>query len=367
MTQSPSNTADLPAVPAPCESWRTLLAVTAAIVLMEMAVMFLLNTAEQLGLRLPFWLETTLDTAVMAATSALLFWFAWVKNLYQKLTEEKSRLWCEQRFNADLKRALDEHALVSIADVTGKIIFANEKFCAISGYRREELLGQDHRIVNSGYHDRNYMKAMWQTIAQGRIWHGEFRNRRKDGVHYWVDTTIVPFLNEPGKPYQYAAIRRDITELKATQARAQTLGERLKRLLDASPSVIYAHETPDDLTRCTYISGNARSTVGYSPDEMLADRNFWFHHLHPDVRANAVAQFETLLDRGQIALEYRFFVRSRRLPLDLRHRPVDLRRSRSRTGDCWFLDRHHGAQDHGTGVAAPAHGCRGECGHDSAD
>jgi PAS domain S-box-containing protein len=306
MTQSPSDTARPPTVPVPPESRRTLLAVTAAIALTEMAVMSLMNTAEQLGLLLPFWLEATLDTTVMAAASALLFWFAWVKKLYRQLGEEKSRLGCEQRLNADLKKALDEHALVSIADVTGKITFANKKFCEVSGYRREELLGQDHRVVSSGYHGRLYMEDMWRTIAQGRIWHGEFRNRRKDGSHYWVDTTIVPFLNEEGEPYQYAAIRRDITELKAAQARAQTLGDRLQRLLDASPSVIYAHEDPEDLTRCTYISGNAQRTVGYSPDVMLIERDFWFRHLHPDDRATAVAQFETLLERGQITLEYRF-------------------------------------------------------------
>ena len=145
---------------------------------------------------------------------------------------------------AEFKIALDEHAIVAITDDKGNIIYANEKFCVISQYSRDELLGKNHRIINSGYHSKEFMRDLWSTIKSGQVWKGDIKNRAKDGSTYWVATTIVPFLDQNEVPYQYIAIRAEITERKNLEERNAAMLEELKEINQelANFSYIVSHD-----------------------------------------------------------------------------------------------------------------------------
>ncbi|RAS78144.1 sensor domain-containing protein [Priestia endophytica] len=144
-------------------------------------------------------------------------------NITEQRTMEKSLDYTLNELSAknaelkSMKYALDQSSIVGITDAKGTITYVNDTFCKISKYSREELIGKNHNILNSHYHPREFFVDMWRTITQKKVWKGEIKNKAKDGSYYWVDTTIVPFLNGQGKPYEYVSIRTDITPQKKAQ------------------------------------------------------------------------------------------------------------------------------------------------------
>ncbi|CAG9610410.1 bifunctional diguanylate cyclase/phosphodiesterase [Pseudoneobacillus rhizosphaerae] len=162
----------------------------------------------------------------------------------------------------DIKLALDASAIIAITDHQGTIMSINDKFCELSKYNEEELIGQNHRILNSGHHSKGFFRDMWKTIGSGQIWKGEIQNKAKDGSLYWVDTTIVPFLNDKGNPYQYISIRTDITqrvkmemelqeamknELRSTQRELQENQQHYQSLFEHSQDAVITYDPSNNI------------------------------------------------------------------------------------------------------------------------
>lgn len=180
--------------------------------------------------------------------------------------------------------ATDQHNIVSIADTRGSIIYTNDKFCEISQYSRKELLGQNHSLLKSGVHPDSFYKDMWHTIAKGEIWKGEVCNRKKDGSLYWISTTIVPFLDENGRPYQFVSVRTDITDIKEAQQVLMRGRDELEQLVQERTADLVeredvlhsitnvAHDAVimlDRRSRVTFWNPAAEKIFGYMESEIL--------------------------------------------------------------------------------------------------
>jgi PAS domain S-box-containing protein len=228
--------------------------------------------------------------------------------VFGELRAAETRLELQARISA-----LDEHAIVEVTDKTGAITYANDKFCAISQYARAELLGRDHRMMHSGLQSREFFRQMWRTISTGEVWRGEICNAAKDGSHYWVDTTIVPFLDARGRPQQFVAIRTDITERKRaeialleSEAALRQSQTRLRHAADAG-RLTYAEF--DMTENRVHVADNFAHVLGFSPPfspeggPMEAVVNGLLDHVPPEDRrrlALAIQQCLKGVENGQI-------------------------------------------------------------------
>lgn len=205
-----------------------------------------------------------------------------------KLLEELKEL-------KDLKYALDKASIVGITDAQGRITYVNDLFCEITQYSREELIGKTHNVINSGYHSKEFFKNMWKEIGSGNIWKGDIRNKKKDGTYYWVHATIIPFLNENGKPYQYIAIRTDITKEKELEEEVKQSYRKYQLIAEHSDKFV---TLIDEDGSFYYISPTFNILLHH--DIKALEKKKLFDLIHPDDLSLLKREIQYLLDSKKV-------------------------------------------------------------------
>ena len=257
----------------------------------------------------PYWIALTISPVVNDA-GELEHFIAIEEDITARKTAEEELMHSHAELQLALNRAdkalsslkayqlaLDEHAIVAMTDRAGRVTFVNEAFCQASGYTREELLGKNHRILNSDVHPPEFFRQLWQTISTGNSWNGEICNQRKDGSYYWVDTTIIPLKDERGRVESYVSIRYNITKRKQAIEELERSEERFHLAVDGSFDGIW---DADFISDHVYFSPRYKEILGYDRDEENFPSTFadTLALVHPEDADKVVKVFEAHLDNG---------------------------------------------------------------------
>ena len=248
------------------------------------------------------WVSLTV-VPMWAAGEKLKCHIAMVEDITQR-KEADAQLSAASEAVNKIMAAVGEHAAVAITDPHGNLTYVNDKFCAISQYSREELLGRNPRVLSSHYHSKEFFRDLWETISQGRVWKGVLRNRAKDETFYWLDTTIVPFLDAEGKPFQYVAIRTEITELKRMEEdmkRAKDAAETANRAKDQFIAIL-SHELRTPLTP-VLATVSALQTQEDVPDPLRAEMELIRRNVEMEATLIDDLLDVTRISRGKIVLQ----------------------------------------------------------------
>ncbi|RKQ15909.1 EAL domain-containing protein [Oceanobacillus bengalensis] len=189
----------------------------------------------------------------------------------------------------DLKYAVDQATILTITDKDGKILYVNDQFCKVIQYSKEELLANNHRMLNSGYHSKEYYKNLWETVISGNVWRGVLRNKAKDGSYIWLDTTIVPFLDKDGKPYQYISIRDDVTEKKQVEEELKESEEKYRLITENTSDIITVINRDGNIM---YITPSSYAVLGHNIEDI--EHSKFLRWVHKNDRENVTLMVKTI-------------------------------------------------------------------------
>jgi PAS domain S-box-containing protein len=238
-----------------------------------------------------YWIE--IEIQPLSNTDGTLEGFMAIESDISIQRNAQDRLEAALRDSDALLDTMNLHAIISTADRTGTITDVNDAFCTISGYTREELVGQKHSIVNSGTQTDAYWKNMWETISSGMPWRGELCNRAKDGHHYWVDTFIAPFIGDDGQIAKYISIRTDITASKHALNELRISEERIAFAMEGSGDGVWDWDLKNNTVQ---LSRRWKEMLGYQDHEIGTDLAELSSRIHPDDKAQVKADVKANLD-----------------------------------------------------------------------